>query len=65
MVTRPTKYARSFRFTSRATCAIWKNMCTRKKYGVRTIEDAAHAFPSQTPLGYAGSVADAGVFLFT
>ena len=35
-----------------------------KQYGVRVIEDAAHAFPSKTPLGYAGTIGDAGVFSF-
>lgn len=35
-----------------------------KKYKVRVIEDAAHAFPSPTPLGYAGVIGDIGVFSF-
>jgi dTDP-4-amino-4,6-dideoxygalactose transaminase len=35
-----------------------------KKYGVRIIEDAAHAFPSPTKLGYAGAIGDIGVFSF-
>lgn len=35
-----------------------------KKYGARVVEDAAHSFPSPTRLGYAGSIADAGVFSF-
>lgn len=34
------------------------------KYKVKVIEDAAHAFPSLTKLGYAGSICDAGVFSF-
>jgi len=32
------------------------------KYNVKVIEDAAHAFPSLTKLGYAGTICDAGVF---
>ncbi len=32
--------------------------------GVAVIEDAAHSFPSRTPLGFAGTVGDAGVFSF-
>ncbi len=31
---------------------------------IRVIEDAAHSFPSLTALGYAGSIADVGVFSF-
>ncbi|MCR5045613.1 MAG: DegT/DnrJ/EryC1/StrS family aminotransferase [Treponema sp.] len=34
------------------------------KYNVKVIEDAAHAFPSLTKYGYAGSICDAGVFSF-
>lgn len=34
------------------------------KYKVKVIEDAAHAFPSLTKLGYAGTICDAGVFSF-
>ncbi len=34
------------------------------KYNVKVIEDAAHAFPSLTKLGYAGTICDAGVFSF-
>ena len=33
-------------------------------YGVKIIEDAAHAFPSETAEGYAGTLGDAGVFSF-
>ncbi len=33
-------------------------------YDAVLIEDAAHAFPSRTPEGYAGTLADAGVFSF-
>jgi dTDP-4-amino-4,6-dideoxygalactose transaminase len=32
------------------------------QYGARVIEDAAHAFPSRTGAGYAGTLGDAGVF---
>ncbi len=35
-----------------------------KRYGVKIIEDAAHAFPSKTPDGYAGTLGDIGVFSF-
>lgn len=35
-----------------------------KKYGVYVIEDAAHAFPSKTKNGYAGTLGDIGVFSF-
>lgn len=47
------------------------NVCNMKrimeiagKYNVRVIEDCAHSFPSPTPLGYAGTIGDAGVFSF-
>ncbi len=35
-----------------------------KRYGVKIIEDAAHAFPSKTAQGYAGTLGDIGVFSF-
>ncbi len=35
-----------------------------KRYGVKIIEDAAHAFPSLTSEGYAGTLGDIGVFSF-
>ncbi|GMO46982.1 MAG: DegT/DnrJ/EryC1/StrS aminotransferase family protein [Treponemataceae bacterium] len=35
-----------------------------KQYGAVVIEDAAHAFPSRTALGFAGTLGDAGVFSF-
>ncbi len=35
-----------------------------EKADVAVIEDAAHAFPSKTANGYAGTLADAGVFSF-
>lgn len=42
-----------------------KEICRiAKKYGVKVIEDAAHAFPSPTKIGYAGTIGDAGVFSF-
>lgn len=42
-----------------------KKICQiAKKFGVKVIEDAAHAFPSPTELGYAGTIGDAGVFSF-
>ncbi|HOC29559.1 MAG TPA: DegT/DnrJ/EryC1/StrS aminotransferase family protein [Treponemataceae bacterium] len=34
------------------------------QYGVPVIEDAAHAFPALTRSGYAGTLADAGVYSF-
>jgi len=47
------------------------NVCDMKalrtlaqRYSVAIIEDAAHAFPSLTPSGYAGTLGDAGVFSF-
>lgn len=42
-----------------------KEICAlAKKYKVKVIEDAAHAFPSPSALGYAGSIGDIGVFSF-
>lgn len=35
-----------------------------KSYGVKIIEDAAHAFPAKTKLGYAGTLGDVGVYSF-
>lgn len=47
------------------------NMCNMKeicrlgkKYGIKVIEDAAHSFPSETELGYGGTIGDIGVFSF-
>lgn len=34
------------------------------EHKIYVIEDAAHAFPSPTSLGYAGTISDAGVFSF-
>lgn len=39
------------------------NECAKKR-GAVVIEDAAHAFPSETPEGFAGTLADAAVFSF-
>jgi dTDP-4-amino-4,6-dideoxygalactose transaminase len=35
-----------------------------RKYNLYVIEDAAHAFPSLSSFGWAGTIADAGVFSF-
>lgn len=35
-----------------------------EKYKVKIVEDAAHAFPSKTKKGFAGTLGDAGVFSF-
>ena len=35
-----------------------------RRYGAAVIEDAAHSFPSRTEKGFAGTLADAGVFSF-
>ncbi len=39
------------------------NACA-KRYNAVVIEDAAHAFPAKTKTGFAGTLADAGVFSF-
>ncbi|GHV70197.1 spore coat protein [Spirochaetia bacterium] len=40
-------------------------MTIARKYGLKVIEDAAHAFPSKiAPNSYAGTIGDAGVFSF-
>lgn len=42
-----------------------KKICQiAKKFGIKVIEDAAHAFPSPTEIGYAGTIGDVGVFSF-
>lgn len=45
-------------------CRMDRICAAAKKHGAAVIEDAAHAFPSPTSLGYAGTVGDAGVFSF-
>ncbi len=45
-------------------CQMERILNLAKKYNVRVIEDAAHAFPSSTRLGYGGTIGDAGVFSF-
>ena len=50
-------------------CNMKKILELAKKYStpqnkIYVIEDAAHSFPSLTPLGYAGTIGDAGVFSF-
>jgi dTDP-4-amino-4,6-dideoxygalactose transaminase len=35
-----------------------------KEYGLPVVEDAAHAFPSLTPRGFAGTLGDIGVYSF-
>ena len=42
-----------------------KKICQiAKKFKIKVIEDAAHAFPSPTEIGYAGTIGDVGVFSF-
>lgn len=45
-------------------CNMKKIMQIAKNYDVKVIEDAAHSFPSETSLGYAGTIGDIGVFSF-
>lgn len=45
-------------------CNMGEIMEIAKRYGLPVIEDAAHAFPALTTQGYAGSIADAGVYSF-
>lgn len=45
-------------------CRMNEILSIAKKYGVFVIEDAAHAFPSKTKNGYAGTLGDIGVFSF-
>ena len=47
-----------------ALCKMKEICAIAKKYNVKVIEDAAHSFPSKTELGYAGTIADIGVFSF-
>ena len=45
-------------------CNMQKLCALAKQYNVKVIEDSAHAFPSKTQLGYAGTIGDIGVFSF-
>ncbi len=45
-------------------CDMERIMQIAKKYNVKVIEDCAHAFPSKTKFGYAGTLGDIGVFSF-
>lgn len=50
-------------------CNMERILDLSKKYSteknkIYVIEDAAHSFPSPTPLGYGGAIGDAGVFSF-
>ncbi len=50
-------------------CNMARIMQLAQKYStpenkIRVIEDAAHSYPSPTELGFAGTIADAGVFSF-
>ena len=47
-----------------ALCDMDKINTIAKHYGARVLEDAAHAFPSKTARGYAGTLGDAGVYSF-
>ena len=43
-------------------CNMQKLCALAKQYNVNVIEDSAHAVPSKTQLGYAGTIGDIGVF---
>ncbi|MBO4547159.1 MAG: DegT/DnrJ/EryC1/StrS aminotransferase family protein [Treponema sp.] len=45
-------------------CDMERLLATAREHGAKVIEDAAHAFPSLTKYGYAGTLGDAGVFSF-
>lgn len=45
-------------------CDMRSIMEIARRRNVAVIEDSAHAFPSRTPLGFAGTIGDAGVFSF-
>jgi len=40
------------------------NKYSTENHKIYVIEDAAHSYPSPTPLGFAGTIGDAGVFSF-
>lgn len=45
-------------------CKMKELITLSERYSVAIIEDAAHAFPAKTPMGYAGTIGDAGVYSF-
>lgn len=45
-------------------CDMKRILALSKEYGFSIVEDCAHAFPTPTPLGYAGTIGDIGVFSF-
>lgn len=45
-------------------CDMESILAIAKKYSVPVIEDAAHSFPSKTKHGFAGTLADIGVYSF-
>jgi dTDP-4-amino-4,6-dideoxygalactose transaminase len=45
-------------------CGMGPILETARRYGLKTVEDAAHSFPSYGGGGYAGTLGDAGVFSF-
>lgn len=45
-------------------CNMKKIMELAKKFNLKVIEDSAHAFPSLTDMGYAGTIGDVGIFSF-
>ena len=47
-----------------AVCDMRELMRVARRYDLKVIEDAAHAFPSAAPCGWAGTIGDAGVFSF-
>ncbi|MGL4986873.1 MAG: DegT/DnrJ/EryC1/StrS family aminotransferase [Treponemataceae bacterium] len=45
-------------------CNMTDIMSLAKKYNLYVVEDAAHAFPSRTKQGFAGTIGDIGVYSF-